>query len=119
MRALVIYDLSGRIWNIVYGSDEAPEGLLYLWVDIPSGANLMSIDVSDVSNPQPVFSYVDENTDIKQLQDKILDLEKNFSEMKSTIATTVEKVDSTAEELTYTQLALTEVYESVSEMTAM
>ena len=45
MRALVIYDNTGRIWNIVYGQGEIPQGLTCMWVDIPDGAVLERIDV--------------------------------------------------------------------------
>ena len=116
MRALVIYDLSGHVWNVVYGADDAPEGLLYLWVDIPSGTNIVSVDVSDMSNPQPVFSYIEKNTDIKILQDKLVEIERKLTEVDSTVSETIEKVTATAEELTYTQIALTEVYESVADV---
>ena len=40
MKALVIYDATGRIWSIVYGEEQAPQGLLSMFVDIPDGAAL-------------------------------------------------------------------------------
>ena len=38
MRALVIYDSTGRIWSIIYGEEALPQGLQCMWVDIPDGA---------------------------------------------------------------------------------
>lgn len=61
MRALVIYDNTGRIWNIIYEADETPEGIQCMWVDIPKGANLIRIDVSKPEAPQPVFDYLPES----------------------------------------------------------
>lgn len=35
MKALVIYDDTGRIWTIMYGEERVPQGLQCMWVDIP------------------------------------------------------------------------------------
>lgn len=70
MKALVIYDLTGHIWNIVYGADTKPEGLLCMWVDISEGSILESIDVSDPKNHKPVFAH-QEPSDIEKIQDEI------------------------------------------------
>ena len=51
MKALVIYDVTGKIWSIVYGEEEAPQGLTSMFVDIPEGAVLTKIDVTDPKNP--------------------------------------------------------------------
>ena len=77
MKALVIYDSTGKIWSIVYGEEELPPGVLAMFVDIPDGANLIRIDVSTPSDPQPVFeSYND--TDIGNLK-------KDMQQVKSDI----------------------------------
>ena len=47
MKALVIYDVTGKIWSIVYGEEEAPQGLTSMFVDISEGAVLTKIDVTD------------------------------------------------------------------------
>ena len=60
-----------------------------MFVDIPDGAQMERIDVTDPKTPKPVFSYLPE-TDIGRIQKKVADLE---------------------EELTDTQLALVELYE--------
>ena len=57
MKALVIYDDTGRIWTIMYGEERVPQGLQCMWVDIPDGARLDHIDVTNAGNPQPVFVF--------------------------------------------------------------
>ena len=89
MRAHVIYDLTGRIWNIVYGDTQAPEGIPAMFVDIPEGATLERIDITDMDNPKAVFAYLPES-DIGRLQKRIQELEN---------------------ELTNAQLAIVELYE--------
>lgn len=58
MKALVIYDLTGRIWNIIYSSETVPQGLTCMWADIPKGAQLKCIDVTDPENPKAIFTYL-------------------------------------------------------------
>ena len=67
MKALVIYDTTGKIWSVTYGITETPQGLLCMFVDMPDGAMLEYIDVTDSKNPKPVFSYLPES-DIGRLQ---------------------------------------------------
>ena len=73
MKALVIYDVIGKIWSIVYGEEEAPQGLTSMFVDIPEGAGLTKIDVTDPKNPQPVFTYLPDS-DIGRLQKEMQNL---------------------------------------------
>ncbi len=75
MKALVIYDLTGKIWSIIYNQEKAPQGLLCIWVDIPEGGVLERIDLSDPSQPAPVFSYMPE-TDIGTLQRQVKQMQK-------------------------------------------
>lgn len=81
MRALVIYDLTGRIWSIIYGEEEPPQGLMCIWVDIPEGAQLDSIDLSDPENPKPVFGYLPE-TDLGKLQKDMTQAQKDVENLK-------------------------------------
>lgn len=81
MKALVIYDSTGRIWNIVYGAEAAPQGLTCMWVDIPDGAQLESIDVTNPDNPQPVFSRLPES-DIGKLHKQMASVEAQVEELK-------------------------------------
>ena len=78
MKSLVIYDSTGRIWLIAHGEETAPQGLLCMFVDIPDGATLVKIDVTDAENPKPVFDYLPE-TDIGRLQKSMKQLEESAS----------------------------------------
>lgn len=84
MKALVIYDATGRIWSIIYGEEEAPQGLLSMFVDIPDGAALSRIDVTDPENPKAVFDYLPES-DIGRLQ-------KDMTQAKADIVRIDEKL---------------------------
>lgn len=85
MRALVIYDSTGKVWSIVYGEEELPPGVLAMFVDIPDGSNLIRIDVSTPSDPQPVFEDYDD-TDIGNLK-------KDMQQVKSDIERIEGKAD--------------------------
>lgn len=78
MKSLVIYDATGRIWLIAHGEETTPQGLLCMFVDIPDGATLTKIDVTDLGNPKPVFDYLPE-TDIGRLQKSMKQLEESAS----------------------------------------
>lgn len=88
MRALVIYDATGRIWSIVYGEEEAPQGLLSMFVDIPGGVTLNRIDVTEPENPKAVFDYPPE-TEIDMLQ-------KDVAQAKADIVRIDEKLANSA-----------------------
>lgn len=60
-----------------------------MFVDIPEGATLERIDITDMDNPKAVFAYLPES-DIGRLQKRIQELEN---------------------ELTNAQLAIVELYE--------
>lgn len=80
MKALVIYDSTGRIWNIVYGEEIAPQGITCMWVDIPDGAQLERIDVTNPDDPQPVFNYLPDS-DIGKLQKQMSAVEERLDEV--------------------------------------
>lgn len=82
MKALVIYDVTGRIWNIIYGQEELPQGLTCMFVDIPDGAILQSIDVTNPDDPQPVFSYLPES-DIGKLQKQMAAVEETTTQLEA------------------------------------
>lgn len=75
MNALVIYDGTGKIWNIIYGASEEdrPIGIPNMFVDIPDGAILERIDVSDPANHRPVYTYMPES-DIGRLMKEVKEL---------------------------------------------
>ncbi len=91
MKALVIYDTVGYIWNILYEVEDMPQGIPCIFVDIPNDAQLKHIDVTDKENPKPIFEYLPES-DLSRLRKKMKSLET---------------------EMTNTQLALTELYEGM------
>lgn len=90
MKALIIYDYTGYIWNIVYGVDKEPEGLLCMWVDIPEDAQITKIDVSDPSNHVPVFTYND-NSDIKKIQEELAEVKKALNPTFDATSATLEE----------------------------
>ena len=112
MKALVIYDDTGRIWTIVYGEEQVPQGLQCIWVDIPDGAQLDHINVTDADNPQPVFSYLPES-DIGRLQEQVVSLGDQLTEAQLALTEQYEANLALAEEITNTQIALTQIYEGM------
>ena len=85
MKALVIYDLTGRVWNIIYGEKTVPQGLTSMWVDIPDGAQLQCIDVTNPETPKAIFSYLPES-DIGKLQKEVKDLQVQNESLNAQIA---------------------------------
>lgn len=79
-KALVIYDSTGRIWSIVYGEETTPQGLTCMFVDIPDGASLSHIDVTDPANPKAVFNYLPDS-DLGKLQKQMAAVESKVTEM--------------------------------------
>ena len=73
-RTLVIYDLTGRVLSIMYGATETPQGVPFVWCDIPPGA---IIDHVDVATGTVVFEYEPESDmgrmqrNIEAMQDQV------------------------------------------------
>ena len=110
MKALIIYDLTGRIWNILYGEEAVPQGLPAMFADIPEGARLERIDVTDLEHPEPVFSYLPES-DIGRLQKQAGELERQLADTQLALAEQYEENLELREEVINIQLALVELYE--------
>ncbi len=110
MKALIIYDLTGKIWNIIYGETEIPQGVPCLKVDIPEGAQLERVDLSDPEHPQPVFRYLPE-TDIEKIKKRSQKLEDELANIQLALVEQYEENLVTREEITNLQLALVELYE--------
>ena len=85
MKALVIYDATGRIWNIIYGEETLPPGMLAMFVDIPEGAVLERIDVRDPQNPVAVFGEYPE-TDYGQMKKDIKQAQSDIIKINETLA---------------------------------
>lgn len=112
MKTLVIYDSSGRIYLMQYGATETPQGILYMWVDIPEGAILERIDVTDDNNHKPVYTYLPES-DIGKLQNQVRQISDELISTQLALAEQYEQNLALQEEVTATQLALTEIYEGM------
>ena len=115
MRALVIYDSTGYIWNIVYGQEEIPSGLekSAMIVDIPSDMRILSVDVTDPANPTPVFD-AQPDTEIGRLTDEIRDTKSEIQSVKSTTDGNSTDIETNASDITDIQVAIAELYESLS-----
>lgn len=64
MNAIVLYDITGRIYDILYGESNPPQGVPYLIMSAEQAANLSHIDVSDPEAPVPVLREEKESFDI-------------------------------------------------------
>lgn len=103
MKALVLYDATGRIWLISYGEETAPQGVPCMFVDIPDGAELQRIDVTDPDNPKAVFSYLPES-DIGRLQKEVAQQQEDITNIQSRLAPEFDPETATLEEAqTYKQ----------------
>ena len=111
MKVIVIYDATGKVWNIIYGEDTLPQGIPAIFVDIPDGAQLNRIDTTDSNNPKPIFIYAPD-TDIGNLQVRVSQLEEELTNTQLALIEQYEENLTLHEEVTNTQLALVELYES-------
>lgn len=82
MKSLVIYDNTGKIYLILHGEEKVPQGLQAIFVDIPDGAILNRIDVTDSKDPQPVFSYLPDS-DIGKLKKQVEEMETEVQTLKT------------------------------------
>ena len=108
MKTLVIYDNTGYIWNIVYGQEEIPSGLekSAIIVEVPSNMRILSIDVTDPTNPAPVFDS-QPDTELGRMQAEI-------DTLKSTSDTNASDIETNTSDITDIQVAIAELYESLS-----
>ena len=51
---LIIYDETGRIYYQASGDIQEPSGIPFIWVEIPEGKRLLSIN-TEVTPHEPVF----------------------------------------------------------------
>lgn len=110
MKTLVIYDNTGEIYLMLYGTEKVPQGLKSIFVDIPEGSQLERIDITDPSNPKPVFSYLPD-TDIGRLQKEVATITSELTDAKRTLAEQCEINLALQSEVINAQLALVELYE--------
>lgn len=74
MQAVVIYDGTGNIWNVTYGDAVNPEILGSARLEIPDGAQITGVDLSNPDAPQPVFESIPAS-DYTNLQNQIKEIE--------------------------------------------
>ena len=80
MNTLIIYDTKGLIITQRSGSDvKEPTGVPYLWVDIPVGKYVTSIDVSVTPNVAILADLPKSETQL--LQDKLDLMQKALDEL--------------------------------------
>lgn len=113
--ALVVYDATGKIWSINYGAEEVPQGIPAIFVDVPDGASLDCIDITDPANPVAVFTYLPES-DLGKLQNRVSELEVQLTDTQIALCEQYEANLVLQEEVTNTQLALCELYEQSEEV---
>lgn len=70
MKALVIYDSTGNVWNITYGETVKPASLTSARLEIPDGSQVTGVDLSDPGNPRLVFESIPAS-DYTNLQNQI------------------------------------------------
>ena len=63
MKILVIYDVSGQIWGIVYGEDKELVGLKNMAIEVPNGYDVERINVDNTEDPQPVFRKLSKDSE--------------------------------------------------------
>lgn len=72
MNTLIIYDSTGYIISQMSGSVREPVGIPFLWVEIPQGKRIVSIDVSGETHT-PVFEDLPKS-EVQLLQEQVNDL---------------------------------------------
>ena len=75
MKATVIFDNGGNVWNITYGESGLPGTLSSAQMEVPDGTQLTGVDLSDPNSPQPVFKPLPQSS-YDELKDEINVLEK-------------------------------------------
>ena len=112
-KVLIMYDLTGHVWNVVYDADEAPQGIPCVWTDMPSNA---VIDHVDPVTKEVIFTYLPE-TDLGQLQQEMRNLTSHVSETEEQTTRDIGDLQSDSvarqEDITNIQIALAEVYEAM------
>ncbi len=79
MNALIIYDSSGKIWNVTYGEDTLPVGLNGIVTDVPEGCSVFGVDLSG-SEPIARFEELP-GTELDHISKKIDDLSEGVNQL--------------------------------------
>lgn len=84
MQTLIIYDAQGNIWMSM-AVDEIPSGLEKYIFQIPEGASVSKVDVTDPEHPVPIYTEV-ESYDMDQMSSDITDLQIALAEVYELVA---------------------------------
>lgn len=90
MKTLVIYDKTGFILSQMQGSDlREPVGIPFMWIEIPLGKILKSIDVSGTEH-KPAYEDLPkpENQKLQELVDQLIIDNLNMQQQIDTLITT-------------------------------
>lgn len=79
MRTLVIYDTKGTIISNVGGAIKEPEGIPFIWVDVPTNTYVEKIDVSKEKHEAVLKEY--QQTEVQRLQEEILSTQLALTEL--------------------------------------
>jgi len=81
---LIIYDSTGYIISQMSGSVREPIGVPYMWVEVPEGKYIKSIDVSGETHI-PVFQDMPK-TEVQQLKEENLKIKLALAELAEIVA---------------------------------
>lgn len=80
MKTLIIYDGEGYIIQQITGSYRVPIDIPYLELEIPEGKRIISIDVTDIENPVPVYIDIPKE-EIEVLKEENLNLTETIIDL--------------------------------------
>jgi len=83
MHALIIYDQTGYIISQLSGSVREPVGIPFMWVEVPEGKYVKSIDVSGETHV-PIFENLSKS-EIDKLRDADLEIKLALAELAELI----------------------------------
>lgn len=97
MNTLIIYDSTGYILSQMSGDVREPEGIPFMWLEIPQGKRLMNIDTE--KNPHvPIFEDV-APTGIETLQNQVENLQSELLTQQETNIMLLEAMADVYEEV--------------------
>lgn len=91
MKTLVIYDSTGYILSQMSGDVREPEGIPFMWLEIPEGKSLVKIDTS-AEEHQPVFADLPK-PEIEELKEQMADTQLALVEVYELLITYLERVN--------------------------
>lgn len=79
MKTLIIYDEIGKIYFQAAGNVEEPNGVPFIWVEIPEGKLLKSIN-TEVTPHEPVFEDLPK-TELDNVKEQLIAVQIALAEM--------------------------------------